>query len=1012
MSVIRSYNQPTVEARPAPGAVVPANAAVGAFGNAAQTEGNARATMTAGAFLDRAADTTSNMALAAMEEANEARVQELANGFMSGTQFTLYTDKDAFYRKRGQDAINGAQQATDRLLDLKKEALGNAANDVQRRRLSKMLDAQIVSANDGISRHVAQQSMEWQKGVADGKLALLRNQAALDYNDADKLEALAIGAEETARQKAKLAGLSGTEAETAMVASARSDVLATGIMQRIQNGQNRSALALYDRSAKQLDEKDALKLATAIKSIRTDVEAEDWIAAQTPNEGRREVRRFFEAKGYTPEQASALAGHAQAESGFNPGASNPKDGRDGSDSIGLFQWNSDRAKALLKFAADNKMDPRSRTTQLEFAAWELENTEGTAGKKIKQAKTLEEANQAVFGYLRPAKQTGRLDLTTAAFNDKGVGFDKANVQGLINVAQNDPSLPGPVKVAIASKLSKESASLEASRSATIKGADDVLEATTQAMIASPAGYKKGTLGAIADTYEAAGERSKAVNVRLLASMEDTLLNFSQAPKSAQEETMRTVAAALLPGKGKALADSLVSIGKKDAADAAKAAGEDFAALKTAATNGVRMDTMEKKARDIVDGFMKAGDFTKAREAADFFDAQVTAQAAGQAPPAQLAAAIGDMRTRIENGQQTNTSIRQLDAMRDVQQKQAAAFDKDALSAGSTIYSRELGPLPPATDFAGRVAYAEQVSQRQGGRQVLAFTEPEIAQIRTTLDNSPPEQQAKTMQALAQIPAAHIPGIAAALAGKGPGDQLSRSYAAALAFYADRDPVSRETGNQILQGAKIIKDGGDGSRKPAVTSDAWQALQQERVGNLLIDADPKQKALITDAIASVYVYQMNRAGRQGEKTDIDILDKAIKAVVGEPVVRNGQAFLPPIRGMTAYDVDKALRSLSDGDLDGIRTEEGQPVTADVIQRRGVLTNGRNGEGWYFVRIPDPRVGGDLRPVMMPNGKDYLQLDLRPLIERAARFPEGLAPLPDAATRARAKAPTSPTEGLVP
>tara|TARA_R110000868_G_scaffold411706_1_gene707818 strand:- start:37169 stop:40201 length:3033 start_codon:yes stop_codon:yes gene_type:complete len=1010
MAVIRSYNQPTVEARPAPNAGIPMNAPVGAFGSAAQTEGDARASMQAGAFLERAADTTGNMALSMMEEANEARVQELANGFMSGTQFTLYTDKDAFYRKRGQDAINGAQQATDKLLELKKESLGLATNDTQRRRLDKMLSAQIMDATNGISRHVSTQAVEWQKNVADGKLQLLRNEAALSYNDGEKLEKLAIGAEETARQKAKLAGVTGTESETAMVASARSDVYATAITQMIQNGQNRSALALHDKVAKQLDEKDSIKLASAIKSVRTDVDAEDWISRNLPNEGRREVRRFFEAKGYSPEAASALAGHAQAESQFRPNATNPKDGRDGSDSIGLFQWNSDRAKALQKFAADNKMDPRSRTTQLEFAAWELENTEGPAGKKIKGAKTLEEANQAVFSYLRPAKQSGRLDFTQAAFND-GVGFDKANAQGVIMAALNDPSLPQAVKASIATKLNKESSNLEATRSAQIKGLDDTLEATTQAMIASPGSYKKGTLGDIADGYEAAGERSKAMNVRLLANMEDTLLSFAQSPKSAQEESMRTVAAALLPGKGKALADSLIAVSKKDAADAVKAAGEDFSALKTAATNGVRMATMETKARSIVDGFIKGGDFAKAREAADFFDAQVNAQGAGQAPPAQLSVAISEMKARVEGGEQTNTSIRQLDAMRDVQKRQEAAFSKDALAAGADVYGADLGPLPPATDFAGRVAYAEQISRRQGGLKVLPFTEPEIVQIRTTLENAPPEQQAKTMQALSQIPAEHIPGIATALAGKGAGDQLSRSYAAALSFYADRDPASREIGNQILQGARIIKEGGDGSRKPAVTSDAWQAQMQDRVGNLLRDADPRQMGVISDAVASVYVYQMNRAGRQGEKTDTDILNSAIKAVVGEPVVRNGQAFLPPVRGMTSYDVDKALRSLSDGDLAGLQTMEGTPITADVIQRRGALTNGRNGEGWYFVRIPDPRAGGDLQPVVNADGSPF-QLDLRPLMERAARFPEGMAPLPDAAIRARSRAPANPTEGLVP
>jgi len=1012
MSVIRSYNQPTVEGRAAPNAGVPGNAPVGAFGTAAQTEGNARAMQVAGAYLERTADTTGNMALSMMEEANEARVQELANGFMSGTQFTLYTDKDAFYRKRGQNAIDGAQAATDKLLELKKEAIGNAANDTQRRRLEKILNDQIVQANGGISRHVSTQAVEWQKGVAEGKQQLLRNEAALNWNDVDKIDGLALGAEDTAKVQAKLAGLTDTDAEKAMIAKARSDVYSTVIAQRLQNDQKRSALALYDKVKDRLDEKDSIRLASAIKSTRTEVEAEDWLiqkgAPGLPQAVKQyvpQVQKAAAEQGVDPVLATAVLAQ---ESGGDKGAVSKAGAR------GLMQLMPGTAGDL---GVKDPHDPDQNIAGgVRYLGQQLTKYNGDQRLAL-MAYNWGPGN--VDRWIKAGSDPAKVPQETRDYVQKvqgyvaaqGVGFDKANTGGLVLAAMNDPSLTPAVKASIATRLNRESATLEATRTAQIKGLRDLGEATLQAMVASPASYKKNTLADIADGLEAAGEKSEAVTYRLLASMEDQLLNFSQAPKSAQEEAMRTVTAALAPGKAGPLMSALNSANAKDKAESAKAAGEDFAALKTAATNGVRMDAMEKKARGVVDGFMKAGDFAKAREAADFFDAQVKAQAAGQAPPAQLAAAIGDMRTRIESGEQSNTSIRQLDAMRDVQQKQAAEFAKDALSAGSTIYSRELGPLPPATDFAGRVAYAEQISQRQGGMKVLPFTEPEITQIRTTLENAPPEQQAKTMQALAQVPAEYIPGIAEALAGKGAGDQLSRSYAAALAFYADRDPVSRETGNQILQGAKIIKDGGDGNRKPAVTSDAWQTALQDKMGNLLRDADPRQMGVIADAVASVYVYQMNRAGRQGEKTDTDILDSAIKAVVGEPVVWRGQAMLPPVRGMGAYEVEKALRSLSDGDLDGLRTLEGTPITASVIQRRGILSNGRNGEGWYFVRIPDPRAGGDPRPVVNADGSLY-QLDLRPLMERAARLPEGLAPLPDAAIRARQRAPANPTEGLVP
>ncbi len=1007
MAIIRSYNQPTVENRPLPN--VPLQ--TGAVAPPVAADAQARDTMAAAGFLEKAANSVERVALEEMRDANDARVQELANGFISGQQFTLYTDKDAFYRKKGQDAINGAQAATDKLIQLKNESLGMAANPYQRKALSRMLDAQLTEATNGISRHVAVQSQEWQKQTALARQSLNRNQASLEWNDIGKIEVLAKANEDAALEVARLMGAApDSDIAKSLAASARSDIFSASIQQHLQNDQKRAALALYDRVKGQLDEKDNVRLAAALKSTAIDVEAEDWIIRNTPNQTRQESRRFWEAKGYSPEAASALAGHEGAESGGNPKAVNPKDGRDGSDSIGIFQWNSDRSKGLLKFAREKGLDPYERKTQLEWAAHELETTEADAGRRLKGAKSLEEANQAVFSYLRPAKQTGRMDLTQAAFNG-GVGVDKANAQGLIMAAQNDPGVSRETKAAITTKLQRESAALEAQRAAGLKAVTDQWQALTQAIMLSPDSVPKGALAPVADGFRQYGDQSMFVNASTIAGMEETLRNFASAPKTAQDESLRTVAAALLDGKSKALADSLIKLNTKDRADAVKQAGEEFAALKTAASNGVRMETLTQKATSAVDLAIRSNDFAKAREIGDWFDAQVAAQAAGQAPAPQLAAAIGEIKSRIEAGEQGNAAIVRLDAMENVRRQQAAAFAKDALAAGSTIYSRDLGPLPPATDFAGRVAYAEQVSQRQGGIMVLPFTDPEIAQIRTRLETSAPEDQAKTMQALAQLPARLVPGVAAALAGKGEGDRLSRSYAAALAFYGDNSPASREIGNQILQGARIIKEGGDGARKPAVTSDAWQTALQDRIGNLFRDADPRMLGTVADAIASVYVWQMNRAGKQGEKTDTDVLNAAIKAVVGEPVERNGQMFLPPVRGMDAYQVDKALRSLSDGDLDGLRTMEGDAVTADVIQRRGVLTNGRNGEGWYFVRIPDPRAGGDLRPVVNADGSLY-QLDLRPLIERAARFPEGLAPTPDAVSRARRRAPSSPTEGLSP
>ncbi len=69
MAIIRSFNQPTVEAKPTPNIAVSMDAPLGAFGNTAQAEGDAKALLVAGEQLGKASDTTERIVLAMREEA-------------------------------------------------------------------------------------------------------------------------------------------------------------------------------------------------------------------------------------------------------------------------------------------------------------------------------------------------------------------------------------------------------------------------------------------------------------------------------------------------------------------------------------------------------------------------------------------------------------------------------------------------------------------------------------------------------------------------------------------------------------------------------------------------------------------------------------------------------------------------------------------------------------------------------------------------------------------------------
>lgn len=112
---------------------------------------------------------------------------------------------------------------------------------------------------------------------------------------------------------------------------------------------------------------------------------------------------YFVSQGLTPVQAAGIVGNLQGESGkgLDPAAVNRGDGRDGSDSIGIGQWNGDRAQALKSYAASKNVPWTDLNTQLEFLHSELKGPESKAYAGLRAATTPEAAGQAMLAYERP-----------------------------------------------------------------------------------------------------------------------------------------------------------------------------------------------------------------------------------------------------------------------------------------------------------------------------------------------------------------------------------------------------------------------------------------------------------------------------------------------------------------------------------------------------------------------------------------------------------------------------------
>lgn len=122
-----------------------------------------------------------------------------------------------------------------------------------------------------------------------------------------------------------------------------------------------------------------------------------------PSDNARIAFEYFVSQGLSPVQAAGIVGNLQGESGrgLNTNTINPGDGRDGSDSIGIAQWNSTRAQALRDFAAAKGVPWNDLTTQLEFLHQELKGPEKAAYDRLLAAKTPEEAGTAMLAFERP-----------------------------------------------------------------------------------------------------------------------------------------------------------------------------------------------------------------------------------------------------------------------------------------------------------------------------------------------------------------------------------------------------------------------------------------------------------------------------------------------------------------------------------------------------------------------------------------------------------------------------------
>ncbi len=181
--------------------------------------------------------------------ADDTRVESELNRFIASKQDALFNNPDAFFRTQGKEAIHAAPVATKDLEQIRDDLLDSLANDYQRKRLGAALDAQMTVARDDIARHVAEQSLVWQRQVALDRIDLLAKEAAFRHTDDGLIDVLGTAAASAARAHACVGVDSpNPQIEDRAATLARSRVLSAAMQARLAAANVDTAGQLVDQT--------------------------------------------------------------------------------------------------------------------------------------------------------------------------------------------------------------------------------------------------------------------------------------------------------------------------------------------------------------------------------------------------------------------------------------------------------------------------------------------------------------------------------------------------------------------------------------------------------------------------------------------------------------------------------------------------------------------------------------------------------------------------------------------
>jgi hypothetical protein len=327
-------------------------------------------------------------------------------------------------------------------------------------------------------------------------------------------------------------------------------------------------------------------------------------------------------------------------------------------------------------------------------------------------------------------------------------------------------------------------------------------------------------------------------------------------------------------------------------------------------------------------------------------------------------------------------------MKDLQKRNAAitkGLDDNPISTTVTNFPDKMKPLPPL-DFKDDQALVAGIRARGGIAQfarqnwdtgpLSALDSAEVAQVQGMLANPDPAVKGKVFNALSALPEDIRNATLAKIGGGRP--DLMVSVAAGSMMKGAPD-----IGSSIIRGqTAIAMDKGyvpaKGSEATAFDQKFDEHIPASTFGLAARTDVSGPYAVAQGMVKARYADLSAQSADTSGKLNADRLTQAVNDVTGGVLDHNGGKLIAPVRGMPQPIFDRTMAGITDGDLAGVSTLNGEKVDANYLRNNATLES--VGDGRYYVKLgKDP-----LKPVYAYQGaateapqKFMLDLRNRPL-----------------------------------